>query len=59
MKNLKTLTAYILFSNDQRGQVKSEFPNIQFGEVAKKISDYGRTLLPLTKLKIKHVMNVN
>jgi len=45
------LTAYIIFSNAKRDQVKKENPDIKFGEVAKKISEMWKNISASDKAK--------
>jgi len=47
------LTAYIIFSNAKRDQVKKENPDIKFGDVAKKISALWKSVSASDKAKFE------
>jgi hypothetical protein len=38
------MTAFIIFSNEQRPKVKAEFPKLKFGGIAKKIGKLWKAL---------------
>ena len=47
------MSAYILFSNDHRAQVKEEKPDMKFGEIARELADRWKNATPKDK-EVQH-----
>ena len=45
----RAMSAYILFSNDHRAQVKEEKPDMKFGEIARELADRWKNASPKDK----------